>query len=121
MLNKVMLIGRLGRDPELRFTQNGVAVTRMSIACERRWRDDQGEQHKEVEWVNVVAWQQLAEACNEYLQKGRLVYIEGRLQTRDWEDESGVKHSQTVIVAEEVKFIDRDAKRTKAEVEEVEQ
>lgn len=107
MINKVILLGRLGKDPDMRYTDNGAAVTRISVATERRWKDDQGKDHKETEWHQVVAWNSLAEACNNYLVKGRLVYIEGRLQTREFvvDDE---KRKQTVIVAEEVKFIDRE-------------
>ena len=106
MLNKVMLIGRLGRDPEMRFTPQGDAVTTMSVATTRTWRDGDKQEHKETEWHTVVAWRKLAEACNNHLHKGSLVYIEGRNHTRQWEDDQQVKHRRTEVIAEEVKFLD---------------
>lgn len=112
-LNKVMIIGRLGADPEMRFTGQGTAVTRMSVAVSRRWRDTAtGENQEHTEWFRVVAWDKLAELCNEYLSKGRLIYVEGRLQTRSWEDAAtGERRYATEVVAEEVVFLDSAAPR----------
>ena len=99
MLNKVMIIGRLGRDPEVRYTQSGKAVANFSVATDHGPRDN-----KKTEWHRIVVWDKLAELCGRYLAKGRQVYVEGRLQTRDWEKE-GVKRSSTEIVANQVTFL----------------
>ena len=104
MLNKVMIIGNLGADPEMRYTANGDAVTTFSVAVNRRYTSN-GEQREEVEWFRVVAWRKLAEVCSQYLSKGRQVYVEGRLQTRTWDDQEGRKHYMTELVAQEVKFL----------------
>lgn len=105
MLNKCMVIGHLGRDPEMRYTANGSAVTTFSVATSRRYTSN-GEQREETEWFNVVTWNRLAETCAQYLQKGRLVYVEGRLQTRSWDDQAtGQKRYRTELIAEEVKFL----------------
>ena len=101
-LNKVMLIGRLGRDPEMRYTPSGRPVTTFSLATSRTWNTSEGERRTETEWFNVVAWGSLAEICKQFLIKGQQVYVEGRLQTRHWEDTEGVKHSVTEIVANEM-------------------
>jgi single-strand DNA-binding protein len=101
-LNKVMLIGRLGRDPEMRYTPSGRPVTTFSLATSRSWNTSEGERRTETEWFNVVAWGSLAEICKQYLIKGQQVYVEGRLQTRHWEDGDGNKHSTTEIVANEM-------------------
>ncbi len=101
-LNKVMIIGRLGRDPEMRYTPSGRPVTNFSVATSRGWTTSDGERRNETEWFNVVAWSSLAEICNEYLVKGQQVYIEGRLQTRHWEDDNGNHHSSVEIVANEM-------------------
>jgi single-strand DNA-binding protein len=101
-LNKVMLIGNLGRDPEMRYTPNGKPVTSFSLATSRNWVSAGGERHDETEWFNVVAWGNLAEICNQHLSKGQKVYVEGRLQTRSWEDENGQKHFRTEVVANEM-------------------
>lgn len=101
-LNKVMIIGRLGRDPEMRYTPSGRPVTTFSLATSRTWNTSDGERRTETEWFNVVAWGSLAEICKQYLNKGQQVYIEGRLQTRHWEDSEGTKHSSTEIVANEM-------------------
>jgi single-strand DNA-binding protein len=101
-LNKVMLIGNLGRDPEMRFTPSGKPVTSFSLATNRNWVSADGERHDETEWFNVVAWGNLAEICNQHLSKGQKVYVEGRLQTRSWEDEKGQKHFRTEVVANEM-------------------
>jgi single-strand DNA-binding protein len=101
-LNKVMLIGRLGRDPEMRYTPSGRPVTTFSLATSRTWNTSEGERRTETEWFNVVAWGSLAEICKQFLIKGQQVYVEGRLQTRHWEDAEGIKHSVTEIVANEM-------------------
>ena len=101
-LNKVILIGNLGRDPEVRFTPSGKPVTSFSLATNRNWVSADGERHDETEWFNVVAWGNLAEICNQHLSKGQKVYVEGRLQTRSWEDENGQKHFRTEVVANEM-------------------
>lgn len=101
-LNKVMLIGNLGKDPEMRFTPSNMAVTTFSVAVSRTWRTPEGENKEETEWFRVVAWQKLAETCNEYLRKGMRVYIEGRLQTRKWTDQQGQERYTTEVVANEM-------------------
>jgi single-strand DNA-binding protein len=101
-LNKAMIIGRLGRDPEMRYTPSGRPVTTFSVATSRSWNTSEGERRTETEWFNIVAWGSLAEICKQYLNKGQQVYIEGRLQTRHWDDSEGNKHSSTEIVANEM-------------------
>jgi single-strand DNA-binding protein len=100
-LNKVLIIGDLGRDPEMRYTPAGHPVTTFSVATNRNWSSADGEKHNETEWFNVVTWGNLAEFCKQHLQKGQQVYIEGRLQTRRWEDSDGTKHITVEIVANE--------------------
>lgn len=95
-----MIIGRLTRDPEARTTPQGAAVTNFSVATSRVWKDDAGNQKENTEFHNVVAWRRLAEICAQYLSKGRQVYIEGHLQTRSWDDQSGQKKYRTEIVAD---------------------
>jgi single-strand DNA-binding protein len=101
-VNKAILIGRLGKDPETKFTQGGVAIARFSLATDESWKDQNGEQQQRTEWHNVVAWRRLAEICGQYLIKGKLVYIEGRLQTRSWEDKEGNKRTTTEIQADKM-------------------
>ncbi|MFN2196746.1 MAG: single-stranded DNA-binding protein [Anaerolineales bacterium] len=101
-LNKVMIIGRLGRDPEMRYTPSGRPVTTFSVATSRSWNTSEGERRTETEWFNVVAWGSLAEICKQYLNKGQQVYVEGRLQTRYWDDADGNKHYSTEIVVNEM-------------------
>lgn len=101
-LNKVMIIGHVGRDPEMRYTPSGRPVTSFSVVTTRTWTSGEGERHEEEEWFNVVAWGNLAEICNQYLSKGQQTYIEGRLQTRGWEDAEGKKHYRTELVASEM-------------------
>lgn len=101
-LNKVLLIGFLGRDPEMRYTPSGRPVTSFSLSTPRSWTSADGERREETEWFNIVTWGNLAEICKQYLNKGQQVYIEGRLQTRGWEDESGKKHFRTEVVANEM-------------------
>lgn len=113
-LNKVMIIGNLGRDPEMRYTPSGRPVTSFSVATSRTWTTSDGERHTETEWFNIVAWGNLAEICNQYLSKGQRVYVEGRLQTRRWEDNDGNKHTSTEVVANEMIILDdrRDSNLT---------
>jgi len=101
-LNKVMIIGHLGRDPELRYTPSGRPVASFSVATSRTWTSSEGERREETEWFNVVAWGNLAEICKAHLTKGQQVYVEGRLQTRGWEDENGTRHYRTELVASEM-------------------
>lgn len=99
-LNKVMVIGRLTRDPEARTTPQGTPVTNFSVATSRVWKDQNGTQQDKTEFHNVVAWRRLAEICAQYLSKGRQVYVEGHLETRNWEDQDGKKNYRTEIVAD---------------------
>ncbi len=101
-LNKVMVIGHLGRDPEMRYTPSGRPVTTFSVATTRAWHSADGERHEETEWFNVVAWGSLAEICNQHLRRGQQTYVEGRLQTRRWDDPEGNKHFATELVAKEI-------------------
>lgn len=108
-LNKVMIIGNLGRDPEMRFTPSGNPVTSFSVATNRVYTTSEGERREETEWFTVVTWNKLAEQCNQFLTKGRLVYVEGRLRSHTWEGQDGQKHYRTEIVANSVRFLDRQA------------
>ena len=102
-VNKVILIGRLGRDPELKYTGTGSPFCRFSIATDDSWTDKaSGEKQERTEWHSIVVWNRLAEICNEYLRKGRLVYIEGSLQTREWDDQEGNKRKTTEVVARDM-------------------
>lgn len=105
-LNKVMIIGNLGRDPELRYTQNGKAVASFSVAVGRVGRDPQGERVDETEWFRVVAWERLGETCGEFLKKGAKVYIEGRLQSRKYQDRDGQERTAVEVVAQEMLMLD---------------
>lgn len=110
-LNKVMIIGRLGQDPRMRYTPSGKPVASFSVGASRSWTSSNGERRQETEWFNVVAWGHLAEICNRYLSKGRRVYVEGRLQTRGWEDDEGKKHYRTELVANEMIMLDSQGER----------
>jgi single-strand DNA-binding protein len=113
-LNKAMIIGNLGRDPEMRYTPNGQAVTQFTVAVNRNYKNQAGEWQEETEWFRVVVWGQQAERAAEYLRKGNKVYVEGRLQTRQWEDQSGQKRYTTELVANQVTNLER---RTRDESE----
>lgn len=106
-LNKVMIIGNVGTDPEMRFTPNGNPVTSFRIAATRTYTGSDGERKQETEWFTVVCWNKLAESCNQFLTKGKRAYVEGRLQTRTWEGQDGQKRSRVEIVASRVLFLDR--------------
>lgn len=104
-VNKVILVGRLGTDPEVRYTNNGKAVAKLSIATSENWSDKEGQRQERTEWHRIVVWGKLGELCGEYLKKGRQVFIEGRLQTRSWEDKEGQKRYTTEIVAQNIQFL----------------
>src|SRR5437660_2636243 len=103
-MNKITLIGNLGRDPEMNYTPNGVAVTKFSLAVNRVTRSSTGEKEKETDWFNIVAWRQLAEICNNYLHKGDKVYIDGRLQQRKYTDKMGVKGLQSIVLVIDMRW-----------------
>src|SRR4051812_7795715 len=104
-VNKVILIGNLGADPEVRFTQGGQAVANFRIATSESWKDKNGQQQERTEWHRIVVWGKLAELCGEYLKKGRQCYVEGRLQTREWTNKEGQKQWTTEVVAQQVTFL----------------
>ena len=106
MLNKITIIGRLGADPDVRYTQNNTAVANISVATSERYKDKSGEQQEKTEWHRVVVWDRLAEICQKYLKKGSLVYFEGKSESREWEDKDGVKRYTTEIIAREMKMLD---------------
>ena len=106
-VNKVILVGNLGKDPDVRYTPGGAAVANFSIATNERWKGKDGNTEERTEWHNIVVWGKLAELCKEYLAKGRTVYIEGRLQTRSWDDKEGKKRYTTEVVAQTLQFLDR--------------
>lgn len=104
-VNKVILIGNLGRDPELRYTQSGQAVANFSLATTDRFSNREGDRQERTEWHRVTVWGKTAENCAQYLNKGRSVYVEGRLQTREWEDKEGQKRRTTEVIAQTVQFL----------------
>jgi single-strand DNA-binding protein len=104
-VNKVILIGNLGKAPELRFTPSGQAVANFTIATNESWNDKSGQKQERTEWHRIVVWGKLAELCGQYLSKGRQCYVEGRLQTREWNDKEGKKNYTTEIVAQTVQFL----------------
>ena len=105
-INKAIIVGRLGRDPEVRYTPDGTAVANFSVATSEEWKDkDSGEKRERTEWHRIVAFRRLGEICGEYLAKGRQVYIEGRIQTREWEDKEGIKRYTTEIVASQMQML----------------
>jgi single-strand DNA-binding protein len=104
-VNKVILVGNLGRDPELRYTQSGQAVANFTLATTERFSNRDGDRQERTEWHRIVTWGKTAELCAQYLSKGRSVYIEGRLQTREWEDKEGQKRRTTEITAQTVQFL----------------
>lgn len=106
-VNKITVIGNLGNEPEMRFTPSGRPVTSFRVATNWRYTTPEGERKEETEWFTVVAWGRLAEQCNQFLTKGRLVYIEGRLRLRTWDGQDGQRHARNEIVADRVKFLDR--------------
>lgn len=109
-LNKVMLIGRLGQDPELKHTPSGAAVVNFSVATSESWNDKDGKKQEKTEWSRIVAWNKLAEICNQYLKKGSQCYVEGKLATRTWDDKDGKKQYTTEVIATTVQFLDSKMK-----------
>jgi single-strand DNA-binding protein len=105
MVNKVILVGNLGADPEIRYTQSGTPVVNFRIATTERWKSPDGQQQEQTEWHSIVAWRRLAEICAEYLAKGTKVYIEGKLQTRKWQDQNGNDRYTTEIVARDMQIL----------------
>jgi single-strand DNA-binding protein len=105
MINKAILIGNLGSDPEMRYTQSGTAVANFNVATTEKWKGQDGQMQEQTEWHKIVAFARLAEICGEYLSKGSKVYIEGRIQTRSWEDKDGNKRYTTEIVAKDMKML----------------
>lgn len=106
-LNKVIIIGNVGNEPEMRFTPNGKPVTSFSVATNWVYTTPEGEKKQETEWFSIVAWNRLAEQCNQFLAKGKLVYAEGRIHTRNWEGQDGQAHSRMEVIANRVIFLDR--------------
>ncbi len=105
MVNKVILVGRLGKNPELKHIQSGAPVCNFSVATTETWKDKSGAKQERTEWINIIAWNKLAEICGEYVTKGMMVYIEGKLQTRSYEDRNGNKRSSTEVVADTLKML----------------
>ena len=106
MVNKAILIGRLGKDPEVRYTPDGTMVTNFNVATDEQWKDKSGEKVQKTEWHRIVAFGKLAEICGNYLVKGKLIFVEGRIQTRSWEDKEGVKRFTTEIIANNMQMLD---------------
>ena len=117
-LNKVFLIGNLTRDPELRYTPQGTAVAKLGLAVNRRWKDKAGEQKEEVCFITVVSWDKQAEVCNQYLRKGSPVFVEGRFQSRSWEDAAGQKRNVIEVRAERVQFLGQDRSKGPVQTDE---
>jgi single-strand DNA-binding protein len=111
MINKAILVGRLGKDPEVRYTPDGMMVTSFSLATDEQRKDKNGERVKTTEWHRIVTFGKLAEICGKYLVKGKLIYLEGRLQTRAWEDKEGNKRSTTEIIASNMQMLDSKGQR----------
>ncbi|HAL56902.1 MAG TPA: single-stranded DNA-binding protein [Bacteroidetes bacterium] len=105
-LNKVLLIGNLGKDPEMKYTSGGTAVANFSIAVSESWKDNEGNKQERTEWVNIVAWRKVAEICSQYLKKGSRIYVEGKLQCRSYEDKNGVKRYVTEVVMDQLLMLD---------------
>ena len=116
-LNKVQMTGRLGADPEMRYTPQGHAVTTFRAASNRSWRTAEGESHEDTEWFRVVAWNKLAEICNQWLSKGSRVYVEGRMQTRQWQDQEGQTRYQTEVIAIDIIILDSRRDSTPAPID----
>lgn len=119
-VNKVILIGNLGSDPDLRYVQNGTAVCELRLATNETWKDKEGQKQERVEWHRIVCWSKLGERCGKYLNKGSMVYVEGSLRTREWQDKNDVKRYTTEVVARDVNFLanwGNDGQREKQHVE----
>ena len=120
-LNQVQLIGYLGKDPETRFTPTGKKVCHFSLAVNRSWKTGEGEAKETTDWFNIEAWGKLGEACQQYLGKGRLVFVGGRLQTDRWNDDKGETHYRTRVVARKMQMLDREPSEEEVTVEETEE
>ncbi|MEK6704407.1 MAG: single-stranded DNA-binding protein [Bdellovibrionota bacterium] len=118
-INKVILVGRLGQNPEVRYTPSGAAVANFSVATNEAWTDKSGQKQERTEWHKVVVWGKLAELCNQYLAKGRQVYVEGRLQTRQWQDKDGQTKYTTEVQAQTVQFLGTSSGSVSADRSEV--
>ena len=114
-VNKAILVGRLGKDPEVKYTQGGTSVAKFTLATNEVWKDQSGEKQERTEWHNIVAWSKLAEICGQYLSKGSRVYIEGRIQTRSWEDKEGNKRYTTEIRADNMVMLSGKGEETRPE------
>lgn len=117
-LNKTTIIGHLGRDPEMRYTAQGTAVTNFSVAVSRTWKDGGGQQQEETTWFNVVAWDKLGEICNQYLMKGSKVYLEGRIATRKYTDKEGNERTAWELVAQDMIMLDSKGQRAEPDEDE---
>ena len=115
MVNKVILIGRLGRDPEIRYSGDGVAIANFNLATSEKWTTQDGQKNEKTEWHKIVAFRRLAEICGEYLSKGQLVYIEGKLQTRKWEDQDLNKRWTTEVIANQMQMLGGGSSSAKPE------
>ena len=115
MINKAILVGRLGKDPEVKYMPDGTMVTNFTLATDEQWKDKNGEKFQKTEWHRIVTYRKLAEICGNYLVKGKLVFIEGRIQTRSWEDKEGVKRNTTEIIANDMKMLDSKGQNKAAE------
>ncbi|MFH1223596.1 MAG: single-stranded DNA-binding protein [Pseudomonadota bacterium] len=111
-VNKVIIVGRLGKDPEVRYTTGSQAVANFSVATSENWTDKSGQKQERTEWHRVVVWGRLAELCKDYLKKGKQVYIDGKLQTRNWDDKEGKKHYVTEIIANTIQFLGSASEKT---------
>ncbi len=111
MINKAILVGRLGKDPDVKYTPDGTMVTTFRMATDLQWKDKNGDKVQKTEWHSIVTYRKLAEICGKYLVKGSLVYVEGRIQTRSWDDKDGVKKYMTEIVASDMKMLDSKGQR----------
>ncbi len=120
-VNKVMIIGNLGRDPEMRYTPSGKPVTTFSVATNHVWNDINGQKHSETEWFNIVCWNNLAKFCKDHLLKGDRVYVEGRLQTRRWEDQEGNQRTSIEIVASEMMTLSNSASSSDDDLEKMQE
>jgi single-strand DNA-binding protein len=116
-VNKVIIIGNVGANPEVRYTPSGSAVANFNVATNEAWKDSNGNQQERVEWHRIVAWGKLGEICGEYLKKGSHIYLEGRLRTRSWEDQNGNKRYTTEILASDIQMLDKKPQNTGQEVE----
>ncbi len=110
-MNQIILSGNVGKEPEMRFTPSSKPTTSFSVASNRKWKNNEGEQQEETTWFNIVTWGRLAEICNQYLSKGRQVIVRGRLQERKWEGPDGQMHYRTEVVADEVEFMGKNEDR----------